>query len=216
MTTLGLIGAGHIGSQLARAAVAHGYDVVVSNSRGPESLTELILELGERATAGTAADAATADLVAIAIPLKDVESIPADLLDGRIVIDTSNYYPQRDGHIVPLDAGEMTVTEFVQAHFVGARVVKAFNHIQSPAITGDAQSAGTAERRALIVAGNDDEAKAAVGAFIDAVGFDVLDIGPLNESWRIEAGTPGYGPRRDREELEIDIAQAQRPTPVRP
>lgn len=210
MTTLGLIGSGHIGSQLARAAVAHGYDVLVSNSRGPDSLSELILELGERATAGTTADAATADLVAVAIPLKDVQNIPADLLGGKIVIDTSNYYPRRDGTIAPLDAGEMTVSEFVQAHFADARLVKAFNHIQAPAITDDAQSAGTAERRALIVAGDDDDAKKIVSGFIDAIGFDVLDIGPLSASWKIEAGTPAFGPRRDREELEIDIAQATR------
>lgn len=211
MTTLGLIGAGHIGSQLARAAVANGYDVLVSNSRSPETLTELVLELGEKAKAVTTADAATADLVAVAIPLKDVETLPADLLAGKIVIDTSNYYPQRDGAIAPLDAREVTVSEFVQAHFADARVVKAFNHIQAPAITADAQSAGTAERRALIVAGDDAEAKAAVSAFIDAIGFDVLDIGPLSDSWRIEAGTPAYGPRRDLEELEIDVAQAERP-----
>ncbi|MCU1561115.1 NAD(P)-binding domain-containing protein [Mycetocola sp.] len=210
MTTLGLLGAGHIGSQLARAAVAHGYDVIVSNSRGPESLTELILELGERAMAGTAADAATADIVAVAVPLKDVERIPADLLAGKIVIDTSNYYPRRDGTIAPLDAGEMAVSEFVQAHFADARVVKAFNHIQAPAITDDAQSAGTAERRALIVAGDDEKAKKVVSEFIDAIGFDVLDIGPLSESWRIEAGTAAFGPRRDLEELEIDVAQATR------
>ena len=212
MTTLGLIGAGHIGSQLARAAVAHGYDVVVSNSRGPETLTELILELGEKARAGTTADAAAADLVAVAIPLKDVESIPAELLSGKVVLDTSNYYPQRDGHIPALDAEQTTVSELVQAHFAGASVVKAFNHIQAPAITDDAQSAGTAERRALIVAGDDAAAKAAVTEFIDAIGFDVLDIGSLAESWRIQAGTPAYGPRRDLEELEIDIAQAVRPS----
>jgi len=212
MTTLGLIGAGHIGSQLAHAAVAHGYDVVVSNSRGPESLTEFILELGERAAAGTTADAAAADLVAVAIPLKDVQSIPAELLAGKVVIDTSNYYPRRDGKIPALDAEETTVSELVQEHFSDAHVVKAFNHIFASAITGDAQSAGTAERRALIVAGNDPAAKAAVSEFIDAIGFDVLDIGGLAESWRIQAGTPAYGPRRDLEELEIDIAQAVRPS----
>jgi len=211
MTTLGLIGAGHIGSQLARAAVAHGYDVVVSNSRGPESLTELALELGERATGGTTADAATADLVAVAIPLKDIESVPAELLAGKVVIDTSNYYPQRDGHIPALDAEETTVSELVQAHLAEASVVKAFNHIHASAITDDAQSAGTAERRALIVAGDDADAKAAVSEFIDTIGFDVLDIGGLSESWRIQAGTAAYGPRRDLEELEIDIARAERP-----
>ncbi|MET0932877.1 MAG: NAD(P)-binding domain-containing protein [Mycetocola sp.] len=211
MTTLGLIGAGHIGSQLARAAVAHGFDVLISNSRGPDTLAGLTLELGEKATAATTADAATADLVAVAIPLKDIANIPGDLLAGKIVLDTSNYYPQRDGNIPALDARETTVSEFVQEHFAGACVVKAFNHIQAPAITADAQSPGTAERRALIVAGDDDEAKRAVATFIDAIGFDVLDIGPLSESWRIEAGTAAYGPRRDREELEIDIAQARRP-----
>jgi predicted dinucleotide-binding enzyme len=211
MTTLGLIGAGHIGSQLARAAVAHGYDVVVSNSRGPESLTELILELGDKARAGTTADAAAADLVAVAIPLKDVESVPAELLSGKVVIDTSNYYPQRDGRIAALDAEQTTVSELVQAHFADAAVVKAFNHIHASAITDDAQSPGTAERRALIVAGNDAAAKAAVTEFIDTIGFDVLDIGGLAESWRIQVGTAAYGPRRDLEELEIDIAQATRP-----
>ncbi len=211
MTTLGLIGAGRIGSQLARAAVSHGYDVIVSNSRGAESLTELVLELGERATAGSTADAATADLVAVAIPLKDVESIPADLLAGKTVIDTSNYYPERDGRIPALDAEETTVTEWVQGHFPDARVVKAFNHIYASAITEDAQSAGTAERRALIVAGDDESAKATVSGFIDTIGFDPLDIGGLKESWRIQVGTAAYGPRRDREELEIDIAQARRP-----
>ena len=211
MTTLGLIGSGHIGSQLARAAVSHGYDVIVSNSRGPESLTELILELGERATAGTTADAAAADLVAVAIPLREIENLPADLLAGKVVIDTSNYYPQRDGRIAALDEEQTTVSELVQAHFTDARIVKAFNHIYASAITDDAQSAGTAERRALIVAGEDAAAKVTVGAFIDAIGFDVLDIGGLAESWRIQVGTAAYGPRRDREELEIDIAQAQRP-----
>ncbi|MET1052151.1 MAG: NAD(P)-binding domain-containing protein [Mycetocola sp.] len=211
MTTLGLIGAGHIGSQLARAAVAHGYDVVVSNSRGPESLTELILELGDHATAGSTADAAAADLVAVAIPLKDIDSIPADLLAGKIVMDTTNYYPQRDGQVSALDAEETTVSELVQAHFADAKVVKAFNHIYASAITDDAQSAGTAERRALIVAGEDAAAKQTVSEFIDSIGFDVLDIGGLSEGWRIQVGTPAYGPRRDLEELEIDVAQAQRP-----
>ncbi|MBG6238675.1 putative dinucleotide-binding enzyme [Mycetocola sp. CAN_C7] len=211
MTTLGLIGAGHIGSQLARAAVAHGYDVVVSNSRGPASLTELILELGERATAGTTADAAAADLVAVAIPLRDIENIPAGLLAGKVVMDTTNYYQQRDGQVAALDAEETTVSELVQAHFADAHVVKAFNHIYASAITDDAQSAGTAERRALIVAGEDAGAKKKVSEFIDAIGFDVLDIGGLAESWRIQVGTAAYGPRRDLEELEIDIAQAERP-----
>jgi predicted dinucleotide-binding enzyme len=212
VNTIGLIGAGHIGSQLARLSVQHGYDVVVSNSRGPETLKDLVRELGPRARAGTTAQAAEAgDIVVVTIPLKNVNDVPAAPLAGKIVIDTNNYYPQRDGHIRELDNEETTTSELVQRHLPGSKVVKAFNHIYAAALTTDGQPAGTPTRRALAIAGNDADAKRVVAQLIDRFGFDVVDVGPLNESWRIQRDTPGYGPRRSADELRRDLAAAQRP-----
>ncbi len=132
-------------------------------------------------------------------------------LAGKIVIDTNNYYPQRDGHIADLDNELATSAELLQRHLPASKVVKAFNHIQAAALTADAQASGTPNRRALAIAGNDDGAKAEVARLIGEFGFDVLDIGPLSESWRIQPHTPGYGPRRTTEHLRRDIAGAQRP-----
>jgi 8-hydroxy-5-deazaflavin:NADPH oxidoreductase len=210
--TIGLIGAGHIGSQLARLAVRHGYDVVVSNSRGPETLNELVSELGPRARASTPRAAAEAgDIVVVTIPLKNIGELPAAPLAGKIVIDTNNYYPQRDGHIAELDDEKTTTSELLQRQLSGSKVVKAFNHIYAAELTTHGQAAGTPNRRALAIAGNDAEAKRIVAQLIDQFGFDVVDIGPLSESWRIQRDTPGYGPRRTAEELRRDLAAAQRP-----
>ena len=209
---IGLIGAGHIGSQLARLAVAHGHEVVVSNSRGPETLKGLVEELGPHAHAATPTEAAErGDIVVVTIPLKNIGRVPVAPLAGKIVIDTNNYYPQRDGHIADLDNELTTSAELLQRHLPTSNVVKAFNHIQAAALTADAQPSGTPNRRALAIAGNDDKAKADVGRLIGEFGFDVVDIGPLSESWRIQPGTPGYGPRRTGDQLRRDIAAAQRP-----
>jgi len=211
MTTIGLIGAGHIGSQLARAAIAHGHDVVVSNSRGPETLADLVSELGASARAGTPAEAAeAADIAVVTTPVHAIGSVPAAPLAGKPVIDTNNYYAQRDGDIAELQDGSLTSSELLQRHLPGARVVKAFNHIQAAAITAEAQEAGTPDRRALAVASDDEAAKAAVTAFIDEIGFDVVDLGPLAEGWRVQPDTPGYGPRLTADELS---AAAQAATP---
>jgi 8-hydroxy-5-deazaflavin:NADPH oxidoreductase len=211
MKTIGLIGAGHIGSQVARLAVAQGYDVVISNSRGPESLAELVRELGPRARAATVAEAASAgDIVVVTIPLKNYRTVPVEPLHGKVVIDTNNYYPQRDGHIPELDNESTTSSELLQAHLPSAKVVKAFNHIQAAHLTSHRQAAGTPNRRALAIAGNDPAAKAAVSDLLDRFGFDVVDAGPLKEGWRIQPDTPGYGPRRNAEELRNDLAAAQR------
>ena len=210
--TIGLIGAGHIGGQLARLAVQHGYDVVVSNSRGPETLNDLVRELGPRARAGTVAQAAEAgDIVVVTIPLKSIGDVPAAPLAGRIVIDTNNYYPQRDGHILELDREQTTTAELLQRHLPSSKVVKAFNHIYAAELTTHGQPAGTPNRRALAIAGNDADARKVVAQLIDQFGFDVVDMGGLAESWRIQRDTPGYGPRRTAEELRRDLAAAQRP-----
>ena len=211
MKTIGFIGAGHIGSQLARLAVVRGYNVVLSNSRGPETLATLVAELGRGARAATPQQAAEAgDIVVVTIPLKNIRDVPVAPLAGKIVIDTNNYYPQRDGHIRELDDETTTTSELLQAHLPASKVVKAFNHIYAAALTTDAQPAGTPNRRALVIAGDDAGAKATVARLIDEFGFDTVDIGPLKESWRIQRGTPGYGPRRTADELRADIAAAER------
>jgi 8-hydroxy-5-deazaflavin:NADPH oxidoreductase len=211
MSTIGFIGAGHIGSQVARLAVANGYDVVLSNSRGPASLAPLIAELGSRARAGTPLEAATAgEIVVVTIPLKNYRDVPVEPLAGKIVIDTNNYYPQRDGHIPELDNESTTTSELLQAHLPQSRVVKAFNHIYAAELTTHGQPAGSKNRRALVIAGNDPGAKDVVTRLLDQFGFDTVDAGPLKEGWRIQRDTPGYGPRRTADELRMDLAAAKR------
>ena len=211
MTTLGLIGAGHIGSQVARLAVSQGYNVVMSNSRGPETLTGLVAELGPKARAATALEAAKAgDVVVVTIPLKNIKTVPVEPLAGKIVIDTNNYYPKRDGHIAELDAETTTTAELLQRHLPKSKVVKAFNHIYAAELTTHGQPAGTPNRRALVIAGDDADAKATVTKMLDSFGFDTVDAGPLKEGWRIQRDTPGYGPRRNADELRRDLAAAKR------
>ncbi|HEY4086822.1 MAG TPA: NADPH-dependent F420 reductase [Bryobacteraceae bacterium] len=211
MTTIGLIGAGHIGSQVARLAVANGYDVVISNSRGPETLSDLVAELGPKARAGTVMDAArSGDIVVVTVPLKNYAAVPVEPLAGKIVIDTNNYYPERDGHIPELDNESTTTSELLQNHLPTSKVVKGFNHIYAAELTTHGQPAGSKNRRALVIAGDDAGAKATVTHLLDQFGFDTVDAGPLKEGWRIQRDTPGYGPRRNAEELRKDLAAARR------
>ena len=140
-----------------------------------------------------------------------MSDVPAPLLAGKVVIDTLNYYPQRDGHIADLDNEKTTTSELVQAHLPTSKVVKAFNHIYAAELTTHGQPAGSPNRRALAIAGNDARAKAEVVALLDRFGFDAVDMGPLSESWRIQRDTPGYGPRRTAEALRQDLATAKRP-----
>jgi predicted dinucleotide-binding enzyme len=209
--TIGLIGAGHIGSAVARAAIAAGHSVVLSNSRGPETLADLVKELGPSARAATPGEAARAgDLVVVTIPLRNIADVPVEPLAGKVVIDTNNYYPQRDGHIPELDAESTTTAELLQRHLPASKVVKAFNHIYAAEITTDGLPAGTPNRRALVIAGDDAAAKATVTQLLDQFGYDTVDAGPLAEGWRIQRDTPGYGPRRNAEQLRADLAAAKR------
>ncbi|WP_311259014.1 NAD(P)-binding domain-containing protein [Microbacterium sp. WCS2018Hpa-9] len=211
MTSLGIIGAGHIGSQVARVAVANGYDVVIANSRGPETLADLVAELGDRASAATAAEAAAAgDAVVVTVPLGKIGQLPVEQLAGKIVLDTNNYYFERDGHIDALDRGETTTSELLQAQLPTSRIAKAFNHIFAADITTDGSPAGTADRRALATAGDDAEAVAFVTRFYDEAGFDTVNVGPLSESWRVERDRPAYVVRQNADELTANIAIANR------
>ena len=211
ITTIGLIGAGHIGSQLARLSIASGYDVVISNSRGPETLSALVEELGPKARAATAEEAAKAgDLVIVTIPLKAYESVPVEPLAGKIVIDTNNYYPQRDGHIAELDSKSTTSAALLQKHLPTSKVVKAFNHIEAAKLTSEAQAPRTENRRALVISSDNGDAKTIVASLIDGFGFDVVDDGSLANSWRVEPGTPAYGPRGTVAEITDMLAAATR------
>ena len=211
MTTIGFIGAGHIGGALAQLAIAQGYDVVVSNSRGPETLTDLVEQLGDRARAATSAEAAEAgDVVVVTIPTKNVPDVPVEPLAGKVVIDTNNYYPQRDGQIPALDDESTTVSELLQNHLPTSHVVKAFNHIGSGDLTTQGTPAGTPDRRALAVAGDSDEARTAVAQLIDELGFDTVDVGPLAEGWRYQRDTAAYVQRYDADGLRAALAQAVR------
>ena len=209
--TIGIIGSGNIGGALARAFTRAEHRIVIANSRGPASLAPLVAELGQLAEAGTVEQAAQAgDLVVVTIPLGAVTGIPSALLDGRIVIDTNNYYPARDGNIAELDDESLTTTEFVARHFAGATVVKAFNHIPALHIAEHAQPAGTPDRRALMVYGDDAAAVERVSALIEQLGFDAVNGGGLAESWRIQRDMSGYGPRFTAAQLAEKLAAAVR------
>ena len=193
MTTVGLIGSGKIGGTVARLAVAAGYDVVLSNSRSPETLKDLVDELGPHASAGTPTQAAEAgDIVVVTIPLHAYRTVPVEPLAGKIVIDTNNYYPQRDGQIPELDNETTTTSELLQAHLPTSKVVKAFNNIFFRHLLALARPAGAPDRSALAIAGNDADAKTTVTALLDALGYDTLDVGPLAEGWRYQRDTAAY------------------------
>ncbi|WP_146363105.1 NADPH-dependent F420 reductase [Arthrobacter yangruifuii] len=211
MRTIGLIGSGNIGSQLARLAIKQGYDVVLSNSRGPETLQPLVMELGEHARAGTPAEAAAAgDLMVVTIPLKNYQQVPVEELRGKTVIDTMNYYPQRDGNIAELDDESTTTSELLQAHLPDSHVVKAFNNIMSDHLTSQGSPAGAPNRRALPIAGDDAAAKQQVASLINEFGFDVIDAGPLAEGWRWQRDTPAYVTALDAKGMEQALAEAVR------
>lgn len=192
--TIGIIGSGLVGKAVAHLSVAAGYNVVVSNSRGPETLTDLVRELGPLAKAGTIEEAiAAADIVTLSVPLAIYEKLPADRFDGKVVLDQTNYYPGMGGfHRADLDAGELTSSELVQKHLRGAKVIKGLHNQSWLHIKSNARPSGDPDRTTLPLAGDDKDAKEDVIRFVHTIGFDVVDAGSLAESWRIEPGTPIY------------------------
>jgi predicted dinucleotide-binding enzyme len=215
---IGIIGAGHIGGNLTRRLTALGHDVTVANSRGPETLQDLVAETGARAV--PVADAASgAELVVVTIPLKNVPQLPAGVLagaaGGAVVIDTNNYYPQRDGRIAEIEDG-MTESRWV-ANNLGRPVVKAFNGIYAAHLLTEGRPAGADDRRALPVAGDDEAAKQKVIALLDELGFDGVDAGSLDESWRQQPGTPVYGASTNVAGIKQLLAEAspERPADLR-
>jgi len=206
MAVIGFIGSGNIGQVLARQAIAAGHDVVMSNSRGPHTLSQLIDALGPRARAATSEQAgATGDLVVVAIPFRSVPELPAQPLQEKIVIDANNYYPPRDGQVPAIDDGDSAASEVLAALLPGARVVKAFNAIKAAEIISHAHPSGTRRRRAIPIAGDDEEAKRVVTEFIDQIGFDVVDVGSLVDGRRIDP-RDAWGPALDADALRTAVA----------
>jgi 8-hydroxy-5-deazaflavin:NADPH oxidoreductase len=211
MTTIGIIGAGHVGSSLAQAAIAHGYDVVISNSQGPDTLGGLIADLGPKATAATpAAAAAAADFAIVAIPITTIDQVPVEPLAGKVVITTVNYFPDRLGHIAEIDNGTTTAPGLLQAHLPASKVVRAFSMLDAADMSGDGHPEGDPKRRALALAGDDPAARQLVARLYDEFGFDTVDLGGLDESWRVDAGQPAFVTRQNVAELEANVAKAKR------
>ena len=207
MTTIGLIGSGNIGTAIARQAIANGHDVVLSNSRGPETLADLVTELGPQARAATAEEAGAAgEVVVVTVPFKAHTAVPVEPLAGKVVIDTNNYYFERDGHYAEIDAGNSSPSELLAAHLPESQVVKAFNSIQARHIVDEGAPTGTPNRRALPIAGDDADAKATVADLIDSFGFDVVDAGALVEGRRFDRDKPAYGAEVDADGLRSALA----------
>ncbi|MFI6364100.1 NADPH-dependent F420 reductase [Nocardia sp. NPDC050630] len=191
--TLGLIGSGMIGTAIARLAISAGLDVVLSNSRGPETLDDLVAELGSRARAATPTETAcAADLVVAAIPLMAYQKLPAAALAGKTVLDTANYYPERDGRVTELDTAALTSSALIQHHLADSHVVKAFNTITPHQLLSLTRPADAPDRSALPIAGDNVAAKAEATHLLNLLGYDGVDIGPLTDSWRTEPNTPAY------------------------
>jgi 8-hydroxy-5-deazaflavin:NADPH oxidoreductase len=211
MTTIGIIGSGHVGSNLAKAAMAHGYHVVLSNSRGPDSLAGLIADLGPDARAATPEEAAAAcEFAIVAIPITTVSQVPVEPLAGKVVIATINYFPQRDGRIAEIDDGTTTAPGILQAHLPTSHVVRAFSMVDAADMSGDGHPKGDPKRRALALAGDDPAAKRVVARLYEECGFDALDLGGLDESWRVDPGQPAFVTRQTLAELEANVAKAKR------
>ncbi|WP_061297500.1 NADPH-dependent F420 reductase [Herbidospora cretacea] len=206
---IGFIGSGHIGSAVARLAVDAGHTVVMSNSRGPETLADLVASLGPAASASTAEGAAEAgDIVVVTVPFHAYKKVPVAPLAGKIVIDTNNYYFERDGRFPDIDSGEKTPSGLLQEHLPTSKIVKGFNNIMAAHLLSDGTPPGTPNRRALPIAGDDAEAKKLVADLIDSFGFDVVDVGPLSEGWRHDRDKPAYVDRFNADELRAALAKA--------
>ncbi|WJV41120.1 NAD(P)-binding domain-containing protein [Raoultella terrigena] len=206
---IGIIGAGFVGRSIAKLALQAGHDVMLSNSRGPQTLFSLRPMIG--CQVGSADEAAEfGEVVVIAVPLSAINALPVAGIKNKHVIDAVNYYPQRDGDIAELDSGQTTTSELLARNLPTARITKAFNAIPMTQLESDGLAAGAENRRALPLAGDDQEGKTIAAALYDAFGFDALDVGPLSEGWRFERGTPAYCVPMSRLALAATLAQTTR------
>jgi predicted dinucleotide-binding enzyme len=205
---VGIIGAGFIARALAQNLMRAGHDVMLSNSRGPQSLRSAAAAL--KCKVGTVGEAAAyGEVVALAIPMSGWRDLPAEALAGKVVVDIMNHYPERDGPIPELEQG-LGTSELIARQLPGARVVKAFNAIMANDLQNNPRPAGAPDRKALPIAGDDAQAKAQVAALVEQVGFDAVDAGPLVEGWRFERARPAYCIPMDRATLSATLAASRR------
>ncbi len=206
---IGIIGAGFVGRAIGKLAAGAGHQVMLSNSRGPHTLFSLPHATG--CQVGTVEEAATfGDIVIVAIPLSAYPSVPVKPLADKVVIDANNYYPERDGHIPELDQQETTSSELLARHLPTSRIVKSFNAITMNDFETGGLPANALNRRALPIAGDDNEGKAITTALLDSFGFDVVDAGPLSEGWRFERDTPVYCVSFNKKNLITQLAATHR------
>lgn len=207
---IGIIGAGHIGGNAAKLFAKAGHEIAIANSRSPETLTDLVAEIGANTQAATIEDAAKfGEIVFVSIPFGRYKELPADDFAGKIVIDSNNYYPQRDGNFAELDAGETTSSELLQKHLKGARVVKGFNTIWFEHLkTQGNKDLPRDERRAIFIAGDDPEAKKIVTKLIEEIGFAAVDVGKLADSAAQEPETAIYNRNLTAHEAEAILGSS--------
>jgi predicted dinucleotide-binding enzyme len=205
---IGIVGTGHIGGTLAKLFVDAGHEVAVANSRGPETLGGLVEQLGAGARAVSAREAMRfGEVVVVSVPFGRHRELPADGVAGKVVVDTNNYYPQRDGRFEELDSDKTTSSELLQEHLPDARVVKAFNAIVWTRLRDNGRPAGDAERIGIPISGDDDEAKQTVAKLMDEIGFDAVDAGTLAEGGRKhQPGTSAYTEGLPTAELRSRLA----------
>jgi predicted dinucleotide-binding enzyme len=213
MTTISFIGAGNIGANVARAAANAGYDVILSNNHGPDTLAQLAADIGSRASTATTEDAANqGDVVVIAVPYTAFDNLPTAALAGKIVLATTNYIPEYTGHIAALDDTTITEVGMLQRLLPHSNVVKAFSHLNAAEVPTTGTPPGTPNRRALAIAGDDQAAKRVAAGIYDTVGYDTVDAGGIDDSWTFGFGQPAFITRQNFAELTANIAKATRTT----
>jgi predicted dinucleotide-binding enzyme len=207
---IGIIGAGFIGRAVAQLVIAVGHEAMLSNSRGPQTMSSVLSGI-PGSQVGTVEDAAQfGEVVLVAIPLEHYRSVPAKWLEGKVVLDANNYYPERDGHIAALDRFETTTSRLLAEHLPHSRVVKVFNAILAQDLVQHSRPIAAPDRRALPIAADDPAAKELVIKLLDEIGFDAVDAGSLDESWRFERAKPAYCLPLDKEGLKVALAAAHR------